>query len=159
MIRLAALCALVLLAGCAASQCDPNQAGFFTGIGCAIGPGYAQRTQTLNGVLSSANANAVGAENSASAGEAARAAAETNLAYERQQLADLQDEQRNLARSLGAAKANHAADQAKLADAESKLAALKAETHKQAESPAPDPAAIEALKEQQQRLLKLVAQM
>ncbi|MGH7117818.1 MAG: hypothetical protein ACREFP_02295 [Acetobacteraceae bacterium] len=147
------------LAGCAASQCDPNSAGFFTGIGCAVGGGYATRRQDLGSALMESQQSAAAAASQASANEAAAQQAEATLAGERTQLAAMEHEQSDLARRLAAAEAAHTSTSAQLDAAKRSLAALQTKTRAQAEASAPDPAALAALKADQQHLLDLMAHM
>lgn len=150
---------LLVLGGCAASQCNPGTAGFFSGLGCAVGNGYAQRRQALGAEATQANATASYYDAEASRSEAARQAALTELASERDQLATMQHEQQELARRLAADATEHGATKAELDEAERKLAALRHATENQAKTGTPDPAAVARLRAKQQRLLALVAKM
>jgi hypothetical protein len=87
--RLALWPALLLLAGCSASQCDPNNAGLFTGIGCSAGSGYADRITTLQGQKSAAQAQTNQAYQSAVTAQQADAQ-QQQVAKVQQEIAALQ---------------------------------------------------------------------
>ena len=159
MTRLLPLVLLLLLAGCAASQCDPSEAGFFTGIGCAVGSGYTARRDALTSEDYQSRVAAANAANEAGAAQTAEQIAQRDLAQERVQLARMEREQHDLARRLAAAAAGHSATQAQLDKAYRDLAALRRATRAQAAAAAPDPAAVARLKAKQQHLLALVARM
>lgn len=159
MTRLPPLMLMLLLAGCAASQCDPNAAGFFAGIGCAVGGGYAARRDALTTEDYQSRVAAANAANEAGAARTAEQIAQQNLGHERAQLARMERQQHDLARRLATARANHSATQAQLDKADRELAALRHATRAQATEAAPDPAAVARLKAKQQNLLGLMARM
>ncbi len=157
--RTATLPLLLLVAGCAAAQCNPGSAGFLTGIGCAVGGGYQERTQSLSTQATQSRLDAGYAMGQAQRARQAEAEADYELAHERQQLARMEQEQRALGRRLAAARAGNGLTAAQLAKARRQLAALRQATRAEAAAPTPDPAAIARLKARQQHLLALEARM
>ena len=154
-----ALPLLLLVAGCAAAQCNPGSAGFFSGIGCAVGSGYQDRTAALTAQAQHSRLNAAFYNGQADQARQAEAAANAELAHERGQLARMEQAQRALAHRLAAARAGNGLTAAQLAKARRQLAALRRATRAQAAAPAPDPAEIARLKARQQHLLALEARM
>ncbi len=151
--RLKPLVGVVLLAalgGCSASQCDPNQANLFTGIGCAVGNGYSTRTAILN---TQNNAAQTGEQSALQQTEAAQQAdndAQTRLAALQAKLADmnntLEQDQADLARVQGTT----ATQRQEIADLQSRIAALKNTIA--AQSQAPNDAQVQAVERQKQKI-------
>ena len=123
--RTFSLMAVGFLAGCAASQCDPRTANLFSGIGCEVGGGYAQRAQGQQADL--ANSRAVSLQQRADADTAGKqaAAAEADVAARRRRVAALDAQTVTLRRQLAEAKRTHAADSAALQRAEAQFDALQ----------------------------------
>jgi hypothetical protein len=157
--RAAALGLLLAVAGCAASQCNPGTAGFFAGIGCAVGGGYAERRAVLNSEAATAHTGAAAAEADVGHARAAEAEAKVDLAHQRAQLAQLAQQQRTMAAQLAAKRAGNGLTAAQLAKAQRELAELRQATRAQAEAPRPDPAAVARINASQRELIALIAKM
>ncbi len=154
-----ALLATTILAvgGCAASQCDPNQAGFLTGIGCAVGPGYADRTQQDQAELGAAREQLQSAQGQAVAANAQAAAAIDQRAAMRAQLHALDTRQRDLAHRIALARQHQGVDQVKLQQVQTQLDQL--ERDRAALGTQPDPAQVQQQQQKLDQLYNIVKQM
>ena len=143
-----------LLAGaCAAGQCDPGNAGFFSGIGCAAGSGYTQRTTDLQNTSAAAQGMASQSEASAAYEERSATAAQAETARLRKQVADMQRGQASLRRQLAAAQVRRGAQDAAVQQAQAHLSALDQQLHAAQAGPAPDAAQLQRLNAQRQAVL------
>jgi len=117
--------ALLGLAACTPQQCDPSQAGFFSGIGCAASGSYATRNQALPGELPKPRAAAMQGRDQAQ-GEGARASqALLTRDQARRRLVAADQQTAQLRARLTAARARGGVDQARLNDAQAELDALQ----------------------------------
>ena len=157
MVRLAVILASAGLAGCSAAACDPSQAGFISGIGCASSGAYSQRTQALQTQLTSSRsaalqerANAIEADQEASDSQVALADTRARLgAVDRQNAA--------LAQRLAALRASNRVDQTRLANAQAQFDAIS--RRRATLAAAPDDGSVLDLQRQQQRLLGVMKGM
>ncbi len=113
--------ALLGLAACTPQQCDPSQAGFLSGIGCAASGSYAARNQSQQYDL--AQQSAVAAQNRDQAQYEGARASEALLSRDqaRRRLGALDQQTAQLRTRLGVARARGGADQARLRAAQSEL--------------------------------------
>ncbi len=116
---------LLGLAACTPQQCDPSQAGFFSGIGCAASGSYATRNQYQQVELSQQRAAAMQGRDQAQ-GEGARASqALLTRDQARRRLVAADQQTAQLRARLTAARARGGVDQARLNDAQAELDALQ----------------------------------
>ena len=117
--------ALLGLAACTPQACDPSQAGFFSGIGCAASGSYATRSQAQQVELSQQRAAA--SQNFGQAQEEGARAREALLTRDqtRRRLAAVDGQNTQLRARLASARARGGADQARLDAAQSELDALQ----------------------------------
>ena len=117
--------ALLGLAACTPQQCDPSQAGFFSGIGCAASGSYATRSQYQQVELAQQRAAAAQSRDQAQ-GEGARASeALVTRDQARRRLVAADQQTAQLRARLTAARARGGVDQARLNDAQAELDALQ----------------------------------
>ena len=117
--------ALLGLAACTPQQCDPSQAGFFSGIGCAASGSYATRSQYQQVELAQQHAAAAQSRDQAQ-GEGARASqALLTRDQARQRLTAADRQTAQLRARLTAARARGSVDQARLNDTQAELDALQ----------------------------------
>lgn len=116
--------ALLGLAACTPQQCDPSQAGFFSGIGCAASGSYATRSQYQQVEL--AQQRAAAAQNRDQAQEEGARASQALLTRDqtRRRLAAVDGQNTQLRARLASARARGGADQARLDAAQAELDAL-----------------------------------
>ena len=107
--------ALLGLAACTPQQCDPSQAGFFSGIGCAASGSYATRSQYQQVEL--AQQRAAAAQNRDQAQEQGARASQALLTRDqtRRRLAAVDGQNTQLRARLASARARGSVDQARLA--------------------------------------------
>jgi hypothetical protein len=117
---------LIVLAGCTAAGCDPNQAELFTGIGCAVSGSYGAREAGLRSNLAAAQANELQRQADATRARAGEASAREDLVRRQEQLALLDKRLRELKRQLEAARQRQGVNQVALRRAQDELAALQA---------------------------------
>ena len=117
--------ALLALAACTPQQCDPSQAGFFSGIGCAASGSYATRNQYQQVEL--AQQRAVAAQGRDQAQDAGARASQAMLTRDqaRRRLAAVDQQTAQLRARLNAARTRGGVDQARLNDAQAELDALQ----------------------------------
>lgn len=117
--------ALLGLAACTPQQCDPSQAGFFSGIGCAASGSYATRNQYQQTELAQQrNAAALNRDQAQDAGARASQAMLTRD-QARRRLGALDQQTAQLRARLNAARARGGVDQVRLNDAQAELDALQ----------------------------------
>lgn len=117
--------ALLGLAACTPQQCDPSQAGFFSGIGCAASGSYATRNQYQQVELSQQRAAAEQSRDQAQ-GEGARASqALLTRDQARRRLVAVDQQTTQLRARLAAARSRGGVDQARLNDAQAELDGLQ----------------------------------
>lgn len=145
------------LAGCASTNCDPSQAGFLDGIGCARNGAYQQRESALQYGAAQAQANALTQQAAAAQAHTDALSAQQDLAARRRQMARLDGRLNDLQHQLRAARARQGADQVVVQRAESDYSAL---AQLQAAARA-DPTAdeLQAIDQRQSKLLKLLNDM
>ena len=116
--------ALLGLAACTPQQCDPSQAGFFSGIGCAASGSYATRSQYQQVEL--AQQRAAAAQNRDQAQEEGARASQALLTRDqtRRRLAAVDGQNTQLRARLASARARGGVDQARLDAAQAELDAL-----------------------------------
>lgn len=121
----ASLAAVLGLAACAPQNCDPSQAGFFSGIGCEAGGAYTSRNQSQQSMLAQQNAAAL--TNRAQAQDEGYRANQALLTRDqaRRRLGAIDAQTAQLRRRLDAARARGGVDQARLGAAQSELDALQ----------------------------------
>jgi chromosome segregation ATPase len=144
-----------LVAGaCAASQCDPGSAGFFGGVGCAVGSGgYQQRTATLQNMSASAQQNAALSEANAAFEERNATAAQAQTAALKRQVAQMQAGQADLRRRLAAAAQRRGTQDAAYQRAQANVNALEAQLRLVQNSASPNPPEVQRLNAQRQAVL------
>ena len=153
----AAMALALVLDGCAAGQCDPHQADFFSGIGCAVGPGYADRTQQDQAELGAAREQLQSAQGHAAAANAQAAAASNQRAAMRVQVNALDTKQRDLAHRIALARQHEGVDQVKLQQVQTQLDQL--EHDRAALGAQPDPAQVQQQQQKLDQLYNIVKQM
>ena len=117
--------ALLGLAACTPQQCDPSQAGFFSGIGCAASGSYTTRNQYQQVELAQQRAAAMQSRDQAQ-GEGARASqALLTRDQARRRLVAADQQTAQLRARLTAARARGGVDQVRLNDAQAELDALQ----------------------------------
>lgn len=118
---------LALLAGCAAQDCDPRNAGFLSGIGCAASGSYGQRTAYQQQALGAASTQALDARDAAieQGDRATNAQAAATAATRRLRQMDASID--GLRAQLSATQRRAGTDQARLAEARGELARLEQE--------------------------------
>jgi hypothetical protein len=160
-LRALALLPAILLAACSASECDPNSAGLFTGIGCSAGSGYATRTDTLTQQANSAQAQSVASYHTAVAAQQSYNQANAHVAYLQQQLADLNVQLNADQRQLNNLHAANAQQAQQVATVQSEIDRLKARVA--AQQGQPSQAQVQQLQQEQDQekrdLLNLSSQM
>ena len=116
--------ALLGLAACTPQQCDPSQAGFFSGIGCAASGSYATRSQYQQVEL--AQQRAAAAQNRDQAQEEGARASQALLTRDqtRQRLVAVDRQNAQLRTRLASARTRDGVDQARLDAAQAELDAL-----------------------------------
>ncbi len=116
-----AIGALLGLAACAPQQCDPSQAGFFSGIGCAASGSYAARNQYQQSEL--AQQRAAAAQSQAQAQDQGARASQALLTRDqaRRRLGAVDQQNARLRTHLNAARARGDVDQARLDGAQAEL--------------------------------------
>lgn len=144
-----------LLAGCAAQECNPNAAGFLSGIGCAASGAYGQRTAYQQQALGSASSQALEARaaaveqgDRAANSQAAAAAAARRLRQMDGPIADLRAR-------LAAAQRRDGVDRARLEQARAGLAGLEQE--RAAAGRAPSEERVQELQRRQRGVAALAA--
>ena len=117
--------ALLGLAACTPQACDPSQAGFFSGIGCAASGSYATRSQYQQVEL--AQQRAAAAQNRDKAQEEGARASQALLTRDqaRRRLAAVEGQNTRLRARLAAARAQSGTDQGRLDAAQAELDALE----------------------------------
>ncbi len=151
--------AFLALAGCAASQCDPNQADFFTGIGCVAGGGYQQRTAAAEAQLAQSQQQLAAAEGSAEVAQANDAAEQSKVAALQEGLAEENAELGILQARLDSERAQHADRAAQLEAMQQRIAALRAVIGSALGDPNLTAAKAERLQAEKDQLLALAAHM
>ena len=113
--------ALLALTACTPQQCDPSQAGFFSGIGCAASGSYATRNQYQQVELAQQRAAAAQSRDQAQ-GEGARASqALLTRDQARRRLATVDQQNTQLRARLAAARSRGGVDRARLDAAQAEL--------------------------------------
>lgn len=117
--------ALLGLAACTPQQCDPSQAGFFSGIGCAASGSYATRNQYQQVELGQQRAAAAQSRDQAQDAGARASQALLTRDQARRRLGALDQQTAQLRARLNAARARGGVDQVRLNDAQAELDALQ----------------------------------
>ena len=117
--------ALLGLAACTPQQCDPSQAGFFSGIGCAASGSYATRSQYQQVELSQQRAAATQSRDQAQYEGAQASQALLTRDQARRRLVALDQQTAQLRARLNAARTRGDVDQARLNNAQTELDALQ----------------------------------
>lgn len=117
--------ALLGLAACTPQQCDPSQAGFFSGIGCAASGSYATRNQYQQVELGQQRANAALSRDQAQDAGARASQAMLTRDQARRRLVAVDRQTAQLRAHLNAARARGDVDQARLGEAQAELDALQ----------------------------------
>lgn len=119
--------ALLGLAACSPQQCDPSQAGFFSGIGCAASGSYATRNQYQQSEL--AQQNMAASQGRAQAQNEGARASQALLTRDqaRLRLGAVDRQTAQLRTRLNAAHARGDMSQIRLSDAQAELNALQRE--------------------------------
>jgi len=119
--------ALLGLAACSPQQCDPSQAGFLSGIGCAASGSYAARNQNQQSELAQQSTAASQSRDQAQ-GEGARASqALLTRDQARQRLGAVDRQTAQLRARLNSARVRGGVSQIQLSDAQAELDALQRE--------------------------------
>jgi len=142
------------LAGCAAGNCDPSQAGFISGIGCETSGAYSQRNQMQQAQLASSRASVLAERANAAEAQDDAAMSQAALRDRQQRLRAVDSQNVTLRRRLAALRANNSVDQSRLAAAQGQLDELN---RRRADvGTVPDDASVRDLEAQQRRLLAIV---
>lgn len=117
--------ALLGLAACTPQQCDPSQAGFLSGIGCAASGSYATRNQYQQAEL--AQQGAAASESRAQAQDEGARASQALLTRDqaRRRLGAVDQQTAQFRARLNAARSRGGLDQVRLSDAQAELDALQ----------------------------------
>ena len=119
--------ALLGLAACSPQQCDPSQAGFLSGIGCAASGSYATRNQYQQSELAQ-QSTAASQNRDQAQGEGARASqALLTRDQARQRLGAVDRQTAQLRARLNAARVRGGVSQIQLSDAQAELNASQRE--------------------------------
>lgn len=122
---LLAMGALLGLAACAPQQCDPSQAGFFSGIGCAASGSYATRNQYQQVELAQQRAAAAQSRDQAQDAGARASQALLTRDQARRRLGAVDQQTAQLRSRLNAARMRGGVDQVRLNDAQAELDTLQ----------------------------------
>src|SRR5689334_11302105 len=125
-LRVGAVAALILLAGCAREE-DPAKAGFFSGLGNAATGTYERRLDDRQRELSETQQLKEQLAARAADSDRRRTVSEAELQNRQARLATVDDELGRLKRRLDELKRQRSGDQARLRDAERRLAELRRE--------------------------------
>ncbi len=118
---------LLGLAACSPQQCDPSQAGFLSGLGCAASGSYAARNQYQQSELAQQSTAASQSRDQAQ-GEGARASqALLTRDQTRRRLGAVDRQTAQLRTRLNAARVRGGVSQIRLSDAQAELDALQRE--------------------------------
>ncbi len=150
--RIVWLATVAALAGCAQGSCDPSQAGFFSGIGCEAGGGYAARNQAQQAQLSQDRANAMAAQDTQQREQSRATNAILTRDEARQRLTALDRRTAQLRSRLATLRRSGSQSQAQLNEAEAQLAALQ----RQRSGGASSDAQMRALEDRQRRAAELM---
>lgn len=121
------LTGLCLLTGCSSTQsCNPDQTGFFSGIGCSVGSGYQNRTQNLQNQLGSEQQNAAQQEQQAKQSYQQANQLQSSIAERRNELSKIDSQAWTVRQKLQKAKANHSLTSQELKQKEKQLATYNA---------------------------------
>jgi len=154
---------VLLLAACSASDCDPNQAGLITGIGCAIGGGFNTRDDNLKTADEIAQQNADIAKKQDQDAIIANNNAQDKVAQLEAKLQAMNDglDQDQQQANLDAAHATTQAQMAKIDAVQQEIDALRTQISNAQNQPSQQQ--VEALKakheKEKQDLLSLASQM
>ncbi|MDI2090197.1 hypothetical protein [Commensalibacter oyaizuii] len=114
---------LMLLVGCASAQeCNPDNAGLFSGIGCSVGGGYQQRTQNLQNQLGSEQQSALQQQQQAQQAYQQANQLQNDIAQRRNELSKIDSQAWSIRQKLQKAKANHSLTQQEIKKKEQQLA-------------------------------------
>lgn len=114
---------LLLLAGCSSAQeCDPDQTGLFSGIGCSVGSGYNQRSQNLQNQLGSEQRNASTQQQNAVQAHQQVSDLQNSIEKRRNDLTQIDSKAWATRKKLEQAKANHSLTPQELKVKEKQLA-------------------------------------
>lgn len=130
------LTGLLLLIGCSSTQdCNPDQAGFFSGIGCSVGGGYQNRTQNLQNQLGSEQQNATAQQQKAQQSYQQANKLQDSIAQRRNELSKIDSQAWAARQKIQQAKANHSLTAKELQAKEKQLAAYNAKRAKVSTDP------------------------
>lgn len=130
------LTSVLLLAGCSSTQdCNPDQAGFFSGIGCSVGGGYQNRTQNLQNQLGAEQQNAAQQQQRAQQSYQQANQLQDNIAQRRNELSKIDSQAWAVRQKIQQAKANHSLTTKELQTKEKQLAAYNAKRAKVSTNP------------------------
>jgi chromosome segregation ATPase len=147
------------LGGCTAAQCDPSRADFFTGVGCAAGPGYADRRTALQNTLAGEQYQAYAARQEAVEQHRRAAQYEATAAALQQQLVQIRRDQAALRQRLAAAARRRGAGDTRVRQASAQLDQLERRTQTQQTSASPDAGQVRELQQQVQQLVTAASQL
>jgi glutamate-1-semialdehyde aminotransferase len=146
-----------MLGGCAAQQCDPHTADFFSGVGCAAGGGYNQRIGTLQNTLQQTQNYDVAMRQQQAEQMAAGDAAIRTATILEGQIHEMQREQAELRAKLQQIAERRGNDEA-TRNAARQLDQLQKRTQAEAKSP-PDQATVQQLQDDQRKLVEALAHL
>lgn len=130
------LAGLFFLVGCSSTQdCNPDQAGFFSGIGCSVGGGYQNRTQNLQNQLGTEQQNAVAQQQRAQQSYQQANQLQDSIAQRRNELSKIDSQAWTVRQKIQQAKANHSLTSKELQSKEKQLAAYNAKRAKVSANP------------------------
>jgi hypothetical protein len=150
MLRRLALLPLLALGACAAQNCNPSTADFFSGIGCEVSGANAQNEQALQRNLSNARLDLARQRADARAAAVQASSDQANLAALQARLRETARQEAQLRRQVDAARTRQGADAAAVQRATADLDALEAARRNAAA--APSPAAVEDVERRRRAL-------
>jgi chromosome segregation ATPase len=159
MMRAMILVLMLALGGCAAAQCDPSRADFFSGVGCSVGGGYGQRTGALQNTLATEQGRDVAARQEAVQQQRVAAASEADLAALQRRVSEMQRSQARLHQQLAQAQQRRGAQDAGLQQARRELDQLDRKIKEQQTSRAPDATTVQQLQDAQSKLVEEISRL
>lgn len=117
------LTGLFVMTGCSSTQdCNPDQTGFFSGIGCSVGSGYQNRTQNLQNQLGSEQQNAAQQQQQAKQAYQQANQLQSSIAERKNELSKIDSQAWTVRQKLQKAKADHSLTSQELKQKEKQLA-------------------------------------
>ncbi|CAI3938820.1 unnamed protein product [Commensalibacter communis] len=126
----------LFLVGCSSTQnCNPDQANFFSGIGCSVGGGYQNRTQDLKNQLGSEQQSATQQQQQAQQSYQQANQLQNDIAQRRNELSKIDSQAWAVRQKLQKAKADHSMSSQEIKQKEKQLANYNAKRAKVSTDP------------------------